>query len=215
VRRLLLVRHGLTEDNRRGRVQGQGGVGLADEGVAQAERLAAWVAETHPAATVVSSDLQRCRETAAPVGQALGTDVVLDVDLRERHFGAWQGRDHADLAATDPDRWGRFCAGADVVEEVGGESNRALAARAVAAFRRLTSSGPDTVLAVSHGGTIWHGLHALLALPPRTLGPVANTGVTEVGFTDDGVVLLAWNQTTHLDAAVRTRPVTTPSSHRQ
>jgi glucosyl-3-phosphoglycerate phosphatase len=212
VRRLVLVRHGQTADNVAGRVQGQGGAGLDEVGRVQAAHLARWLAATHPDARLVSSDLQRCRETAAPLADVLGVPVRLEPRLRERHFGRWQGQVHGDIAARDPALWERFRQGDDVVGEVGGESSPELSARVVAALLDLAAEDdPAPVVVVSHGGSIWHGLHTLLGLPDRTLGPVANAGVTEVGVVGASRVLFSWNHTGHLAGAAGTAPsVTVP-----
>ena len=90
--RLYLVRHGESIWNRDGIVQGQAGPGLTERGHDQARHLAAWLErEVGDDVAFVSSDLDRCRETAAPFAAALDREPVLDEELRERHFGTWQG----------------------------------------------------------------------------------------------------------------------------
>lgn len=202
--RLVLVRHGESAWNAEQRIQGQSGTGLSDRGRQQAEAVAQWVADTHPDALIVTSDLQRCVETAAPIVAALACEAEHDVELRERRFGRWEGHTWAEIEEVDPDLVPRWRAGEDVVELAGGESGIALAERAVKAFHRLTELGHDTVVAVTHGGTIWHGLHELLGLPFGTLGGVGNTSVTEVVRFGDHWVLDTWNQQSHLPASLRT-----------
>ncbi len=192
--RVVLVRHGESHWNVQRRLQGHSGSGLSPAGHDQARAVADWLAATLGSAPVVSSDLQRARETAGHVASALASDVVEDPDLRERSWGAWEGRTVEELTAEGSDAWRRRATGEDVAGEVGGESGPDLAARVVPAIRRHAADR-EAVVVVSHGGSIWHGLHGLLGLPAMTLGGVANTGVSEVLLTGDGH---AWLQSYNL-----------------
>lgn len=205
--RLVLVRHGQSTWNEQHRIQGQSGEGLTDRGRAQAEGTARWVLATHPDAVLVSSDLQRCHETTAPIAAALGVDPILDPQVRERSFGRWEGCTLDEAQAMDPDRWSRWRSGEDVVAEVGGESGADLADRVVMALRGHADAhgGPGrTIVVVTHGGPVWHGMHALLGLPWATLGGVGNASVTELVEGDRGWFCESWNQTAHLPVDLRT-----------
>jgi len=205
VTRLVLVRHGQSEWNREHRIQGQSGAGLTDVGHAQARGTAAWVAATHPDAVLVSSDLQRCVETAAPVAEALGVDPRHDSRVRERSFGRWEGCSLDQVRELDPDLWTRWRSGEDVVDQVGGESGAALATRVVSALRdHADRHAGTTVVVVTHGGPVWHGMHALLDLPFATLGGVGNAAVTELVLGERGWWCESWNQTAHLPPDLRT-----------
>src|SRR3954469_18439411 len=87
---LLLVRHGETDWNAEGKLQGHTDRPLNDYGRRQAEALAERLAEERVDA-VYARDLARTRETAEIVGARLGLPVVLDPDLRERNWGTWEG----------------------------------------------------------------------------------------------------------------------------
>lgn len=202
----MLVRHGQTDANLERRIQGHGGAGLSELGAEQAERTAAWLAALHPGATVVSSDLQRSRETAAPLAARLGTEVVADAGLRERDFGAWTDQLVSELAGTWPELAERWAGGEDVVAEVGGESSAELVGRVVATLRRLVGGVPAgaTVICVTHGGPIWHGTHALLEVEPPRLGPVANGSITRLTVADGKALLDSWNELGHLPAELHT-----------
>ena len=206
-RRLVLVRHGQSAWNAQRRIQGQSGEGLTELGRAQAEGTAAWVASTYPDAAVVSSDLLRCLETVAPIAAALDAEVLEDPQVRERSFGAWEGLSLDQVETRDPDLWARWRSGEDVVAHVGGESGESLAARVTEAYRRhLDTLGADgrPVVVVTHGGPVWHGLHALLDLPWATLGGVGNAAVSELVLEDRGWWCESWNQTAHLPPHLRT-----------
>lgn len=204
--RLVLIRHGQSEWNEQHRIQGQSGSGLTERGHQQARGTAAWVAATHPGAGLVSSDLERCRQTAAPIAAALGVAAREDPQVRERSFGRWEGRTLDEIEVDDAELWYRWRSGEDVVREVGGESGEDLAARVSAAFlAHVDDLGEgDTLVVVTHGGPVWHGMHALLGLPWATLGGVGNASVTEIVRGVHGWWCESWNQTSHLPVELRT-----------
>lgn len=208
MRFLLLVRHGQSQWNRERRIQGQAGPGLTDLGRKQAQRTAAWLAETAPDAAVVSSDLPRCVQTATPVAEALGRDLQLRPGLRERDFGDWTGRLVSEVVSEEQERFDRWREGEDVVPEVGGESSPELTERVVAELDDLVAaSDPGAVtVAVTHGGPVWHGTHGFVGIPEGSLGGVANASMTELLDDEDwGRRLTAWNQVAHLPAGLHTR----------
>ena len=95
---LLLVRHGETDWNADGRLQGHTDRPLNDYGRAQARGSPTELAGEELEA-IYASDLARARETAEIVGGRLGLPVVLDADLREKDWGTWEG-----LTAVERDR---------------------------------------------------------------------------------------------------------------
>jgi 2,3-bisphosphoglycerate-dependent phosphoglycerate mutase len=136
---LLLVRHGETDWNADGRLQGQTDTPLSDFGRDQARRLAKEL-ESEEIEAIYASDLSRARETAEIVGERLGLPIVLDPDLREKDWGTWEG-----LSAVERDR----------VEFVG-ESTEAHQERMLRALRRISErhAGAGRVLVVTHGGSM-------------------------------------------------------------
>ncbi|MWV63444.1 histidine phosphatase family protein [Halorubrum sp. JWXQ-INN 858] len=88
---ILLVRHGETEWNAGGRIQGWAPVALAETGRREAERVATHLADAYDVDAVVSSDLTRATETADAIADAVGATVETDRRLRERDFGVYQG----------------------------------------------------------------------------------------------------------------------------
>jgi broad specificity phosphatase PhoE len=135
---LLLVRHGETDWNADGRLQGHTDRPLSDFGRRQARHLAEELAEEKLDA-IYASDLSRARETAEIVGVRLGLGVVIDPGLREKDWGTWEG-----LTGVERDR----------VEFVG-ESTEAHQERMLGALRRIAErhSG-GRVLVVTHGGSM-------------------------------------------------------------
>src|SRR4029079_3482461 len=87
---ILLARHGETDWNVERRVQGHSDTPLNDTGRGQARALAEELAG-EPIDAVYSSDLVRAHETARLVAEQRGLDVTAIRDLREKHFGTWEG----------------------------------------------------------------------------------------------------------------------------
>ena len=133
--RLILVRHGLSEWNASGRVQGQADPPLSPAGREEARRLGPMVVAQAPEA-VVSSDLVRARETAELLGAG---PVETDPRWRESAMGDWTGR-AADELLADPS--GAFVRWREGLEPPpGGESFDDMRARAGAAVRDLLARG--------------------------------------------------------------------------
>lgn len=148
--RLMLLRHGQTELSVQRRYSGRGNPALTAEGRRQADAAARYLGERGGIAAVVTSPLQRAYDTAAAAAKALGLDVVVDDDLIETDFGAWEGLTFAEAAQRDPElhrRWLRDTS----VEPPGGESFDAVAHRVRRARNRIIAEhGAATVLVVSH-----------------------------------------------------------------
>jgi broad specificity phosphatase PhoE len=148
---LLLVRHGETDWNRDGRWQGHSDTHLNDVGREQAVRVAG---ELDGVDVLYASDLARARETAEIVAARLGLPVRLDERLRERSFGAWEGKTAPEIEAEFRDAHARWLAGAGPGAE-DAEAFADFAARVQAFLADVLAAHPDeTVLVVAHGGSI-------------------------------------------------------------
>ncbi len=157
---VILARHGRTEANASGRLAGRTrGVHLDEPGLAQARAAAGRLAGL-PLAAVVTSPLERCRETARELVRNHPGRPALHVDrgLLEVDYGAWSGRLLKELAK-EP-LWKVVQAHPAAASFPGGESMSAMSARVVAAVRRWDAAveaehGPDAVwVAVSHGDPV-------------------------------------------------------------
>ena len=154
--RLILIRHGETDWNRIGRVQGSTDIPLNDTGREQARDAAAALRSHLDDAPVflAASDLSRAAETATIIGAELGLGAPrLYADLRERAYGEAEGRTDVEFRA----RWGSWHS----AQVPGAESRDQLRTRALRGIRHvvrdartLTAPNPATVVAVAHGALI-------------------------------------------------------------
>jgi glucosyl-3-phosphoglycerate phosphatase len=175
VTRLVLVRHGRTDWNASGRIQGQLDPALDELGRAQASAVAPRIAALAPAA-LVASDLRRAADTAAAIAAATGLPVRSDPRLRERSFGQWQGLLNAEVAERFPEAYARWQAG-QPVDEYGIEPLDDVAKRTAAALQDAADLAPDaTVVVVGHGASLRHGLGMLLGWPAPVLRTIRVLG---------------------------------------
>ncbi|HEX4688875.1 MAG TPA: histidine phosphatase family protein [Nocardioides sp.] len=157
---VILLRHGRTSANASGTLAGRSpGVHLDDVGRNQAERAGERLAVV-PLVELVSSPLERCKETARAVAGRQGAKprVHSDKALTECDYGEWQGRKLRELARLA--LWKTVQTNPSAATFPGGESLAQMQARAVDAVRRrdavvTAAHGADAVwLAVSHGDVI-------------------------------------------------------------
>ena len=157
---VILVRHGRSTANATGVLAGRrAGVKLDEAGQTQADRAAGRLAAI-PLVALVSSPLERCRQTAAAIGKAQTAALRVSTErgITECDYGDWQGRALKDLAKEK--LWGTVQTQPSAAVFPGGESLGAMQARAVAAVRRHDAAveaehGGDAVwVAVSHGDII-------------------------------------------------------------
>jgi probable phosphomutase (TIGR03848 family) len=148
---VILVRHGRTEANATGLLAGRTpGIRLDDTGTEQANRVAERLAKV-PLAALVSSPLERCRDTAAAIASAQATRlrVARERGLTECDYGEWQGRTLKELAKQS--LWKTVQTQPSAAEFPGGESMSAMQVRAVEAVRRR-----DAAVEAEHGaGAVW------------------------------------------------------------
>lgn len=162
---VILVRHGRTTANATGMLAGRlPGVRLDEAGTAQADRTGERLAAVR-LASVVTSPLERCRQTAGAITQRQpeGLRATTERQLTECDYGEWQGRPLKELAREK--LWKTVQTQPSAATFPGGESMTGMQARAVAAVRRR-----DAAVEAEHGaGAVWvavtHGdiVKALLA----------------------------------------------------
>jgi probable phosphomutase (TIGR03848 family) len=141
---VILLRHARSTANSAGVLAGRTlGVALDEDGVAQAQALVERLAQL-PLAAVVSSPLQRCQETVAPLAQARELEVTVDDRFVEVDYGQWTGRELSKLGK-EP-LWKVVQSHPSAAVFPGGEGLAALQARAVTAVREW-----DAKLAAEHG----------------------------------------------------------------
>lgn len=143
--KLLVTRHGQTQWGVEHRICGRTDIPLNDAGRQQARQLAEAL-RARPIDLILTSPMERARETAQIIASACGAPVQAEPRLIEQNYGIYEGKDQR-----DPDFWenkSRFA-----WRYPGGESMFQLAHRVYGVLDELREKYPDkTVLIVCHGG---------------------------------------------------------------
>jgi 2,3-bisphosphoglycerate-dependent phosphoglycerate mutase/probable phosphoglycerate mutase len=191
LRRIVLLRHGQTEFNLDGRMQGHLDTKLTEFGQAQAAAAAPVLAEI-ALDRIVSSDLSRAHETALAVAACVGLPVTTDVRLRETNLGRWQGSTTREIEECSPGAIGAWRADPRWTPP-GGESRVDVVARSMPLVDELEAEfagDPEmrSVLFVAHGGMIAGLTCGLLGLPEASwpvIGGMGNAKWAVVARRDD------------------------------
>ncbi|MBU5672788.1 histidine phosphatase family protein [Paenibacillus brevis] len=190
-----LIRHGLTDWNAVGRIQGQSDIPLNEEGRRQAGLLADRLKnEQEPRWDfVITSGLSRAQETGSILAQTLGIPL-LDPDSRivERSFGQVEGLTSAEREA----RWGKDW----ILQDLGQETEDQLRARALSFLQEMEEKyGGSNVLVVSHGALLAQMYEALF--PQQCTERIGNLSLTILENHAAEWKLNLYNCTRHLEYA--------------
>jgi len=183
---LWLVRHGETAWSVSGQHTGRTDIPLTPRGRQQAELLARRLMKK-TFALVLTSPLARARETCQLAGQAAA--AIVDPDLMEWDYGAYEGRTSADIRKEVPGWtiWSGGVRGGESADQVGERADRIIA--------RATAVDGDAAL-FAHG-------HVLRILAARWLGFAASAGrylaldtasLSKLGHEREQQVVRAWNE---------------------
>lgn len=196
--RILLVRHGQSTYNVENRLPGQlPGIPLTDLGRRQAQRAAVALSGL-PLGAVISSPLERARETATQIARGWGLEVRLDARLMDTNVGRWSGQVLAEIDKNDP-AWKEFVAHPSQPPE-GVEGFNEVTARVVAAIediRRDPTLG-EYIVVVAHADVIKLIVahYTGVAVDRAPFLHVDNASITALGFEGERApVLLTLNWT--------------------
>ena len=194
-----LVRHGETEWNLQGRIQGHTDVPLCELGRKKIQALRTRLAGLSFSA-VYSSDLSRTVETAQILADNTKASVQVDSDLREFSYGEWEGLTDEEILARDPEAFAQRFSQREVdFAAPGGESALQLLRRVRRFYRKAASMhGPDeNLLVTAHGGSVRALALCLLDLPDEHFWRfrVDCASLSVIRNYSSGRVLETWNQT--------------------
>lgn len=201
--RLILIRHGETEWNREGRIQGyHADSRLTANGRAQAHRLAARLASEGVRA-LHSSDAGRARETTEPIAAAVGLDVLYEKALRERNYGVFEGRTYKEIELEFPDAYLKFRSRDPDYAPPGGESGAQFRDRIVAALERVARAvGGGHAAVITHGGVLGVAYRHIAGASPDSKRDYSlhNASINRILYSGGRWSLEAWGDVAHLPA---------------
>ena len=205
--KLHLVRHGETDINASGRLQGTTNSTLTPRGLAQARELAV-ASLTWDAIAVYSSPLQRARGVAGAIGDLSGLAVTDEPRIIEMDMGDLEGVTVQEMRDDWPDLYQGWRRDASSVTMPGGESLGDVQRRAMAAIDEIDDryDADDTVIAVTHNFTIRCIVAAVIDLPLANINHMDLSLGSRTTITSGrrGRRLAAYNAVDHLTPANRT-----------
>jgi probable phosphoglycerate mutase len=206
--RITAVRHGETAWNVVTRIQGHIDIDLNPRGQWQAQQLGAALANsglTH----IYSSDLARAHNTAKAIATHAGIApqaVGLHEGLRERAFGVFEGRTHAEIEALWPQDALRWRERLPDWAPRGGESPRQLRQRVADTVAHIAQQHPGAHIAVvAHGGVLDMLYRIATGQEVNTARSWAlgNCAINRLLWTPQGLTLVGWADTGHLERDTR------------
>lgn len=205
-----LLRHGETEWNAQGRMQGHNDSPLTEFGLASARAAARRLLNAQPS-VIYTSDLGRAHRTAEEIAGATQAPVRTDERLREKNNGIFEGLTQAEVQTNFPAEYTAYQLRPGDYAPPGGETAQELRARVVATMTDLAQRhAGERIVVVTHGGVISVFMRHLLDMPltrPR-LFRIDNCGLTTLTFDVDQPEpwrLVTLNEVAHLEEVADAR----------
>jgi probable phosphoglycerate mutase len=203
---ILLIRHGETDWNAAKRLQGHIDIPLNQQGARQARALGQALRDEALDA-VITSDLQRARQTALAVAQQQSLPVQSDPGLRERCYGAFEGMNYSEIGQRYPAAYAAW-QNRDVDAqyppgEREAETLRQFYERTLARILHWAQRHPGQKIAlVAHGGVLECAYRAARVMPLAAARdfPILNASINRLHVRDGALQLVAWGEVGHLAA---------------
>jgi len=203
--RIIAIRHGETAWNVDNRIQGQLDIGLNDVGLWQATRVAQALCD-EPIDIIYASDLLRAWQTAQAIAELAACPLQPHPGLRERGFGTFEGLTYTEIQATWPEMSRQWRQREPLWAPPGGESLEVLRERILGTVNSLAAQHIGGQIAlVAHGGVMdmLYRLATGQSLQAPRAWELGNAAINRLLWTPDGLTLVGWADTNHLDQAVR------------
>ena len=199
--KFILIRHGETEWNTRGRWQGHKNSPLTQNGIDQAKAVARRLKEI-PFSTLYSSHLGRAMQTAQAISDATGNEIIEVPGVSERSSGVFEGLTVEEIKEKYPAEYKHFKADNPDYVMPGGESTRQHENRIMESFNVLAARHPhDTIVVVTHGGVLNRVFRAVTGLAidaPRNF-KIMNTSINVIVCNNGAWELHTWGDIYHLE----------------
>ena len=198
--RICFIRHGETDWNVTKRIQGQTDIPLNETGVAQALAMS-FNAAHHTFSAIYSSDLGRASATAKMLAERCRLDITMMPQLRERHYGIFQGITADEGAKLHPDAHAHYKARDPEYDFETGESLLGFADRVAEAITTvIRHHSGETIAAISHAGVLDIIYRKSTGRPLHTPRDfvIPNCALNWFSFDAQGWHLEAWDDHHHL-----------------
>ena len=180
--KLYIIRHGQTDWNVQGRIQGRQDIPLNAAGRSQAQMLAKGM-EKRPVTAIYSSPQLRAMETAMALAGNQGVEVIPLPELVEIGYGDWEGRTASDILTKERKLYEEWWQHPATVAPPGGETLNQVDARCKKAWERIKGEIKGDTAVVAHGGTLAHFIvHLLEGQPDAAEIVVGNASITTIEY---------------------------------
>lgn len=180
--KLYIIRHGQTDWNVLGRIQGRQDIPLNAAGRSQAQMLAKGM-EKRPVTAIYSSPQLRAMETAMALARNQGAQVIPVPELVEIGYGDWEGRTASDILEKERTLYEEWWQHPATVAPPGGETLNQVDARCRKAWERIKREMKGDTAVVAHGGTLAHFIvHLLEGQPDAAEIVVGNASITTIEY---------------------------------
>lgn len=187
---LYLARHGETDWNIAKRVQGKTDIPLNENGIRQAEQLAARLEEENlKFRRIYTSRLERARKTAETAAEKLGAGVVVIDGLEEINLGKWEGLTWEQAKERYPREFGVWFQCRRETRPPEGESYQDLLDRMIPALKKILEEEPGDVLVVTHSGNIMTLMSLIHGKPFEDMAKNYQMGNAQIQSLDREVIL--------------------------
>lgn len=200
--KIYLIRHGQTDWNVAGKIQGKTDIPLNETGKRQAACLAKGM-EHRPVAQIFSSDLIRARETARAIGESQHVEVETLSGLEEIGFGKWEGMTLEQIQVIFPTEYEKWCENPVTVAPPGGESLSQIKERCRKVMEEILKMAKGDFAIVSHGAMLAYVVEYLMRNDPNDQEIiVGNASITTIQYEPENetAVLIQANDQEHLSA---------------
>lgn len=197
--KLYLIRHGQTDWNVAGKIQGSQNTELNNTGIEQAKCLAAGMKERH-ISRIYSSMQKRAVQTADIIGRSKGIKVTAIAGLEEIDFGKWEGLTLDEIKAAYPKEYNMWKLNPVEVSPPGGENQIEVLKRCAGVIKKIMSESFEDAAIVSHGATLAHMITYMLKDEAEEEIIVNNASITTVNYSPltQDFMLMELNDTSHL-----------------
>lgn len=181
--KLFLIRHGQTDWNLKGKIQGSCDIELNDIGIKQAEELSNKILEEGYKFSKIYSSLQRrAAKTAEILSHATDIDYILIKGLEEMNLGKWEGLSWTEVKEKYPIEYGKWYINRKYTKTPMGESYQDLLERVLPVMHKIINKNSEDVLIVTHSAVIMSIQCYLTNTPFEEMVKfrTGNTSITEI-----------------------------------
>jgi broad specificity phosphatase PhoE len=201
--KIYLIRHGQTDWNIQGRIQGSHDIPLNETGRSQAELLAKGM-DSRPVTRIFSSTLTRAMETAERISSRQKVEIYSMPQLIEVEFGKWEGMTWDEIMEAYPKEYKLWTLSPNEASPPGGETQDQVISRCVLAVGEILriTGGREDVAIVSHGATIAYIVSYMMRNHPEVESIIVeNASITTVNYSPltEDFMLFEMNDTSHME----------------